>query len=97
LIQTTLPDGEIMNQALCWATGTNVAYVGYSYATAGGHPEQRVAYDILGREVAKQVTGFGSSPLLQKVTYDSKGNIISQTDPYYASETPITTTKTYDE
>jgi RHS repeat-associated protein len=52
--------------------------------------------DKLGRETKMQTAGFNSQWLTQITTYDAKGNLAAKTNNYYSTETPVTTTNSYD-
>lgn len=91
-----LPDGETLKVERSWATGGNAVFIDYKYAQSGGHPDVKTAYDVLGRNIATQTGGFNNQILTQTYTYDARGDIIGQTAPYYANETPVTTTTQYD-
>lgn len=74
--------------------GLNIFYVENDYN--GGTPDTKIWYDILGRETKKQALGFQNQWLTINKTYNTKGNLATETNSYYSSETPITTTNTYD-
>lgn len=95
LTKTTLPEGYDITQTLSWENSDGV----YSLSSnrPGGGANVKIWYDILGREVKRQTSGFAGQLLTQTMVYDSKGNVVSQTKPYYAGETPITTTTQYDQ
>lgn len=94
LNKTVVPDGFAITQALSWESSGGV----YSGATTqpGGGNDVKIWYDILGREVKRQTSGFGNAVMLQTTTYDSRSRISNKTAPYYSSETPATTSYTYD-
>ncbi|MGG7665783.1 FG-GAP-like repeat-containing protein [Dyadobacter sp. BHUBP1] len=71
--------------------------VWYSLVSNPGKPNVKIWYDLLGREIKKETEGFGNQPITQVQAYDAKGNIISNTQPYKAGETYITTTTQYDQ
>lgn len=62
----------------------------------GGKPDTKVWFDMLDREVTKQVAGFNNQWLTTNTSYDIRGNEASSTNAYYSNETPITTTKLFD-
>ncbi|THU34988.1 hypothetical protein FAM09_23670 [Niastella caeni] len=81
--------------SLVWdVQGNNVYYSLVDYS--GGKPDTKAWFDKLNRETKKQVAGFNNQWLNSAVTYDVKGNVASNTNTYYSTETPITTTNTYD-
>lgn len=94
LTKATLPEGYAMTQKLNWENTDGV----YSLVSEqpGGGANVKIWYDILGREVKRQTSGFNNQLLIQTTAYDYKGNVVSQTKPYYPGETPITTTTQYD-
>ncbi|WP_353717297.1 RHS repeat domain-containing protein [Dyadobacter sp. 676] len=71
--------------------------VWYSLVSHPGKPNVKIWYDLLGREIKKETEGFGNQPITQVQAYDAKGNIVSNTQPYKAGETYITTTTQYDQ
>ncbi|ANI90119.1 hypothetical protein A9P82_12995 [Arachidicoccus ginsenosidimutans] len=91
-----LPDGQIILNALTWSNTGNVSYINYKYAQDGGQASVKTAYDMLGREIAQQTSGFNGQFLSQTSTYDAKGNIASQKMPYYQNETAEVVTTQYD-
>lgn len=94
LTKTTLPERYAITQKLNWEETDGV----YSLVSEqpGGGANVKIWYDILGREVKRQTSDFNSQLLTQATGYDYKGNVVSQTKPYYPGETPITTTTQYD-
>ncbi|MBC9928986.1 FG-GAP-like repeat-containing protein [Chitinophaga qingshengii] len=94
IVKTTVPDGFSITQSLSWESSGGV-YAG-STSQPGGGNDVKIWYDILGREVKRQTSGFGNATMLQTTTYDAKGNVNNKTAPYYASEMPSTTSYTYD-
>lgn len=96
VLQTTLPDGQVMYNQLSWATGGNAAYISYSYAKTGGTPEIKKVYDVLGREIASEQSGFNGQKLVASTTYNEKGQTVQQYPAHYMSETRVPTTTEYD-
>lgn len=95
LIKTNLPQGFSVNTSLIWdVQGESVFYAFTDYP--GGKPDTKVWKDKLGRSFKSQSAGFSSQWLTQLTTYDAKGNIATNTNTYYPSETPIVTTNGYD-
>ncbi|MEI3802351.1 MULTISPECIES: FG-GAP-like repeat-containing protein [unclassified Chitinophaga] len=94
LTKTTLPEGYAVTQALTWETQGGVFAVGTSQP--GGGSNTKIWYDILGREVRRQNTGFNSGLINQTFTYNARGHLVSQTVPAYTSEAPVTFSNTYD-
>ena len=95
LKKTTLPQGTIITNALNWdVSGNNVWYAFTDYP--GGNPDTKTWYDKLGRVTKTQIAGFNNQWLTKLVTYNTKGQLLTQTNDYYTTETPLTTTNTYD-
>ncbi|NII25714.1 hypothetical protein HB364_11510 [Pseudoflavitalea sp. X16] len=91
----TLPAGYSVNTSLNWEVqGENVYYSFADWPT--GAPDIKVWFDKAGREVKKQTSGFNNQWLTQLITYNTQGNIATQTNSYYPSETPVITTNAYD-
>ena len=95
LKKTTLPAGYSITSSLNWdVQNGNVYYALTDYP--GGSPDVKAWFDVLGRPTKKQTAGFNNQWLTQLTTYDAKGNVATTTNEYYSTETPITTTHTYD-
>ena len=94
LIKTTVPEGFDITNTLKWETADGI----YSFTKEqpGGGSNVKIWYDILGREVKRQESGFGNNWLTTTLKYDARGNIVTQVSPYYSSETPVSYTNTYD-
>lgn len=96
LKKTTLPQGTIVTNALNWdVSGNNIWYAFTDFP--GGKPDEKTWYDKLGRVTKKQIAGFNNQWLTKLVTYNTKAQLLTQTNDYYTTETPLTTTNTYDE
>lgn len=64
-----------------------------------GSPSSKVWYDLLGREIFSETEGINNG--LNNTTfierqYDQRGNIVLQTNPYFAGDTPVKTINDYD-
>lgn len=95
LKKTTAPEGYTINTSLIWDVKENNDF--YSLTDySGGKPDGKTWFDVLGRETKKETIGFNNQLLTQLITYDVKGNVATQTNSYFASETPLVTTNTYD-
>ena len=93
--KTTLPTGVFATNSLVWdVQNGNVFYSFSDYS--GGKPDTKQWHDVLGRPTKMQVAGFNNQWLTQLSTYNAKGNVSSQTNTYYPSESPVTTTFSYD-
>ncbi len=95
LKKTTFPQGFSVNNSLAWdVSGNNVYYAFTDYP--GGKPDIKTWFDKLGRETKTETAGFNNQWLTRLTTYNAKGQVAVQTNDYYSSETPLTTTNTYD-
>ncbi|WP_153799690.1 SpvB/TcaC N-terminal domain-containing protein [Foetidibacter luteolus] len=94
ITKVTFPDGNTANYSLGWELQNGNTY--YSLTTQSGLPTIKNWFDILGRKTKMQTTGFNSQWLTQVTTYDQRGNISTQSNQYYSTETPLITTNTYD-
>jgi RHS repeat-associated protein len=93
--KTTFPTGVFVNNSLVWdVQGGNVFYGFTDYS--GGRPDSKQWVDVLGRPTKMQVAGFNNQWLTQVTTYNAKGKTATQTNTYYSSESPVTTSYTYD-
>lgn len=95
LKKTNLPEGYSITTSKNWDVQGNNVYYEYTNIP-GGSPSTKVWFDKLGRQTQKQTAGFNNQWLTQATTYDARGNIATTTNQYYSSETPVTTTSTYD-
>jgi RHS repeat-associated protein len=91
---TTVPDGYNITQAFAWETATGR----YSLNTTrpGGGRNIKTFYDIIGREVRSELSGFNNAMLVSSKTYNAKGQVVSDAAPYYSTETAVTSTTQYD-
>lgn len=94
LTKTNTPLGFAITQSIAWETGTGVYSV--SNTQPGGGSNTKSWFDILGREVRREETGFANGTLVKTTAYDEKGNVSVITGPYYTSESPMTTSIAYD-
>lgn len=95
LKKTTLPQRFAVGNSLTWdVSGNNVYYTFTDYP--GGSPDVKTWYDKLGRETKTQTAGFDNKWATRLTSYNLKGQVASQTNDYYTSETPLTTVNTYD-
>jgi RHS repeat-associated protein len=93
--KTNVPEGYSLLTTLAWdVQGNSVYYASTDYP--GGSPDTKIWYDKLGRPVKQSTAGFNSQWRTQLTTYDAKGNVATQTNEHYTTETPLTTTNTYD-
>jgi len=104
LKKTTLPDGSIITNAYVWnilngagtstITADNSLY--YSLIQHSCRPDVRTTYDKFERIRKKENEGFNSQWVAEVISYDAKGNIKSNTAPFFNGETPLVTTNNYD-
>jgi RHS repeat-associated protein len=94
---TTLPAPVAYNVAQSYGWDQTNGAVSYGLLSHPGKPNVKMWYDLLGREIRKETEGFGNQPITQVQTYDARGNVISNTQPYKAGETYITTTTQFDQ
>lgn len=93
VVTTTQSTWNITNGTSTPTTPPNTLY--YVLTDAPGNPYVKAWYDILGREVKKEVEG-SSGNVLSVTTYDQKGNTKTVTSPYFLGGTPVITTSSYD-
>lgn len=94
--KVTVPQGYAINFSQNWdISGGNVYYTFRDYP--GGKPDEKIWYDVLGRATKAQTLGFGDQWLTQTTGYNARGQVVSQSMPYYASETPLVTSREYDD
>jgi RHS repeat-associated protein len=91
---TTLPEGYNITTAYAW---DNV-YGRYSVNVTrpGGGNDVKTYYDVLGRPVRQEISGFNGGSLVAVKTYNAKGQEESSVAPHYSNETSVTTTNYYD-
>lgn len=94
LIKTTYPF-NIINVSYHWdIQGLGLFYMFTDYA--GGKPDSKVWYDVLGRGIKEQHAGFNNQWSTTLMTYNTKRQLVTQTTPHFVNETPIVTSNTYD-
>ncbi|WP_158563383.1 FG-GAP-like repeat-containing protein [Chitinophaga silvatica] len=94
LATTTLPEGYVITQSLGWESTNGRYFVNVS--RPGGGRNVKTYYDVINREVRKEESGFNNGTLISTKTYNWQGLEASSTEPYYGSETPVTTSSQYD-
>src|SRR5690606_4343944 len=83
-------------QSYGWGQGGQPVW--YSNVTHPGQPDVKTWFDLLDREVKKETQGFSAATITETKSYDSKGNLYIESQPYQGgSETPLTTTHLYDQ
>ncbi len=94
--KTILPDGQEINYATRWYTGTNVPHAVYfELAEQDGAPYQKTYYDILGRTVRDETVGFNNRVNYTRTTYNNKGQMQEKTSSLSGGEAVQSTTYTY--
>ena len=94
----TLPPAAVaysITQNYGWDLANGAVW--YSLVSHPGKPNVKIWYNLLGREIRRETEGFGNQPVTQVQTYDARGNVVSNTQPYKAGETYITTTTQFDQ
>lgn len=91
---TSFPQGYTTSHNYGWET-TGGRYYTYD-GRSGYHSFTRTTYDILGREVKKENSGFNGNVLTSTKTYDARGQLAAVTAPHYPSEAAVTTSYQYD-
>ena len=82
LKKTNLPEGYSINTSLNWdIQGESVFYSLTDYP--GGNTDVKTWFDKLGREIKKQMLSFNDQWLTQLMTYNSKGDLATQTNTYF--------------
>lgn len=94
---TTIPAPAAYNITQSYGWDQTNGAVWYSLVSHPGKPNVKIWYDLLGREIKRETEGFGNQAVTQVQTYDARGNVVSNTQPYKAGETYITTTTQFDE
>ncbi|QES88698.1 FG-GAP-like repeat-containing protein [Rhizosphaericola mali] len=91
---TTLPEGYSIDET--WSWESSIGRYSLNVTRPGGGSNKKVYYDLLGRVVRTDISGFNDALLTSTAVYDEKGLVTSQTSPHYSSEQTITTTNQYD-
>lgn len=94
---TTLPAPVAYNITQSYGWDLSNGAVWYSLVSHPGKPNVKIWHDLLNREIKRETEGFGNQAVTQAQTYDARGNVVSNTQPYKAGETYITTTTQFDE
>ncbi len=91
------PHGNVTSSNYSWSTNAENGL--FSIQTQKpGSPEKTTFYDILEREIKTKTIGFGNIEVFTEKSYDSKGNIATETAPYFTSGSfePVVTSFQYD-
>lgn len=92
--QATPPEGYNITTSYAWESSTGRFSV--SVSRPGGGSNTKTWYDILGRAIQKQTSGYNGQNLTQSNAYNYEGQLVSTTKPHYPSETAVTVSVTYD-
>jgi YD repeat-containing protein len=97
--KTTLPTTVEINESYAWDIGTTTRHK--HTITHLGKPDMITTFDMLDREVKKEVEGYKDGGTVTKwvtstKTYDARGNVSQSTSPVKTGETAMTTTVTFD-
>lgn len=96
LKQTNFPDGNSVVSTKSWETSSgNARYSQLTQRTDGSSPE-KVYLDILGREIKTEKRAFSNQWITTTKAYNSYGWLISESAPYYSTETINNTYYYYD-
>jgi RHS repeat-associated protein len=96
LTQTNQPQGYAITQSYGWDINTSDGTINYHLISHPGKPDTKVWFDLLGRQKKTETQGSHSTTIMQKKTYDAKGNLATSTAPYKSGEPILTTTFSYD-
>lgn len=99
LMKTVYPDGnwikvDYRKCSSSFSCPTNATHLVYTQFSTG--PPVIKYYDILDREVRTERIGFNGKSIYKDIVYDSVGNIIKESKPYFSTDTPIYTYYQYD-
>ncbi|XZF13753.1 SpvB/TcaC N-terminal domain-containing protein [Chitinophagaceae bacterium MMS25-I14] len=98
LVQKTVPSvygSHNISYTKTWDVYNGVWW--YSNTLDPGAPDVLERHDIVGQVVKAQKETFNGEWTTVDNTYDASGNLITTTNPYLSWETPLVTTKTYDD
>lgn len=94
LIQTTSPTGQVTTVSRTWDNSVqNSVYKVQTSST--GKPTLKEYFDLEGKLLRTQKTGFDGTMINIDKNYNNKGLITSETSPYFSGSTPLNTTYTY--
>ncbi|MEI6577517.1 MAG: RHS repeat-associated core domain-containing protein [Bacteroidota bacterium] len=90
------PDAVTESSSITWVNNPIFPNAIYSsQSSIPGTPSSVVYFDLLGREVGKEIAGFDGSPVYTQTHYNNLGQKIAISDPYFSNEQPQWTTYTY--
>lgn len=91
---TTVPDGYNITQSFAWETSTG--RYSLNSTRPGGGRNVKTFYDLVGREVRSELSGYNNATLVSFKTYNNKGQVVNDAAPYYSNEAAVTSTTQYD-
>ncbi|MCG3167165.1 MAG: hypothetical protein POELPBGB_02949 [Bacteroidia bacterium] len=97
LKKTTSPHSIVSTINYEWAIGSMSNSVFLTKSSSQGSPESITVYDAFGRTLSNKTEGFGGNDVFVKQEYDERGNVKTQSSPFYLGGTPVITTYSYDE
>lgn len=68
----------------------------YIRKDSSGAPPVVTYYDLLNREIRKETIGFNGSKIFVDTNYNSRGQVVAMSEPYFEGDTPLFTTFSYD-
>ncbi len=98
VVTVTHPTGQVVNVSYQWATGTrpqNAMY--YKLTTSTGLPSVKEYYDAFGRVIKTEKTGYNGTLIRTNTIYNTKGQVINQTLPYYSGQQAYAREYSYDD
>lgn len=98
LTSTTVPTSTSSNYTISYTDGWDISgnQLYYTLSQDPSSPDVKTWYDKFGRPIKTKKESFASAWTEALTTYDARGNVATSTNNYLATETPITTTSTYD-
>ena len=96
LTQTTVPQAYNVTESYGWDVNASEGTIHFHSTTHPGKPDVKEWYDVLGRTKKTETQGSHNTTIVQKQTYDAKGNLATSTAPYKQGEAVLNTTFTYD-
>lgn len=91
------PTGQSVIISYQWATSTrptNALY--YKLTTSAGLPTLKEYYDGLGRVLRIEKTGFNGTSIYSSTVYNTKGQVVQSSLPYYTGQQAMARAYTYD-
>ncbi|NOQ27297.1 MAG: hypothetical protein GQ564_18200 [Bacteroidales bacterium] len=97
LIQSKTPAGYVTDYTLAWDDSngpSNAVY--YTLTESQGVANTKEYYDILGKVIRKETTGFGNQVIIKDYVYNQQGQLIEETDPHFDGDAYATKVYSYD-